>query len=402
MPKALTDSVVKTLKPERGAISWREVTDGGCRGLRIRLSPTGEKVWAIKVTVGGRRVRHTLGAYPEVALTQARKRAADFIAAARDGMSPAEVSSRKRAATLTLATAHADYIEAMRGGLRASTIALKEGLFGDHIEPTMGYRLIRSIRRADIMEVISSVVTKGFAVQANRVFSELLALLRWLESKGYLDGVPSIRKKDLRSVGAAKEQARRQTLTDAELGEAWVEAAALGDLSGDYLRLLILVGQRRDEVRLMRAENIDFDNALWTISGKLYKTGIDHSVPLSNAAMEIVRRRCGNRREGYIFAGHLLDKPFNGAASALRRLQKAMLGRSAFTLHDLRRTCRTGLSRLGTDEQTAELVIGHIPQGISAVYDLHDRLAERRAALDLWAEHVARVAMQVADRESAK
>jgi integrase len=118
--------------------------------------------------------------------------------------------------------------------------------------------------------------------------------------------------------------------------------------------------------------------------------------------MEIVRRRCGNRREGYIFAGHLLDKPFNGAASALRRLQKAMLGRSAFTLHDLRRTCRTGLSRLGTDEQTAELVIGHIPQGISAVYDLHDRLAERRAALDLWAEHVARVAMQVADRESAK
>jgi integrase len=252
------------------------------------------------------------------------------------------------------------------------------------------------------MEVIADVAAKGFVVQANRVFSELLALLRWTESKGYVDGVPSIKKKDLRAVGAAKELPRRRTLNDAELGEAWVKGGNLGEITGDYLQLLMLVGQRRDEVRLMRAEHIDFDQKLWTVPAALYKTGIDHAVPLSDAAMTIIRRRCGNRREGYVFAGRMEDKPFNGAASALRRLRKAMAGRALFTLHDLRRTCRTGLSRLGTDEQTAELVIGHIPQGMSAVYDLHDRLAERRIALDQWAEHVALVAKAAVDKRSSE
>ena len=329
LPKALTDSVIKTMKPERGATSWREVADGGCRGLRIRLSPEGQKVWAIKVAVGGRRERHTLGAYPEVTLAKARQRAAEFIAAARDGASPAEVDARKRAATLTLSLAHTDYIDAMRAGLRASTISLKEGLFKDHIEPKLGTRLVRTVKRADIMEVIAGVSAKGFIVQANRVFSELLALLRWTESKGYIDGVPSIRKKDLRAVGAAKELPRRRTLNDAELGEAWFEGGELGEITGDYLQLLILVGQRRDEVRLMRAEHVDFDQKLWTIPAALYKTGIDHAVPLSGAAMTIIQRRCGNRREGYVFAGRMEDKPFNGAASALRRLRKKMAGAGA-------------------------------------------------------------------------
>jgi integrase len=63
-----------------------------------------------------------------------------------------------------------------------------------------------------------------------------------------------------------------------------------------------------------------------------------------------------------------------------------------FTLHDLRRTCRTTLSRLVVDEETAELVIGHLPQGMAKTYNLYDRLAERRAALEQWAEFVQSLA----------
>ncbi|HLN25441.1 MAG TPA: integrase arm-type DNA-binding domain-containing protein [Patescibacteria group bacterium] len=395
--KALTDSVVKTIKPERGATAWREISDAGCRGLRLRLSPSGEKVWAVKVTVGTQRVRHTIGAYPAISLSEARKRAEAYLASARDGASPDELDARQRAETMTFAVAHAEYIEAMRPALRASTISLKEAMVRDHVNAPLGKRLIRTIRRADLVDVVGSVAAKGFTVQANRVFSEVMAMLRWCEQKGYLDGVPSARKKDVRAAaGAKRENARRRILTEAEIAATWNLTASLGDLTGDFLRLLILTGQRRDEVRLMLWSEVDMEAAMWVIPKERYKTGsqtdMDHSVPLSPQVMSILRRRWKSGAAGYVLAGRGAGKPFNGAAGAMLRLRKALGAKADFTLHDFRRTLRTGLSRLGIDEATAEMVIGHVPQGIVAVYDQHDRMDERRAALVRWAEHVERLA----------
>jgi integrase len=182
------------------------------------------------------------------------------------------------------------------------------------------------------------------------------------------------------------------TVADVEIAEAWNAAAELGDISIDFLRLLLLVGQRRDEVRLMRRTEIDLDQALWTISKDRYKTKVDHAVPLSPAALEIVRRRLAGTNGEYVFGGRDPERPFNGTASSLRRLRTLMNNRAAFTLHGFRRTCRTTMSRLGVDEETAELVIGHLPQGMAKTYNLYDRLPERRAALEKWAEFVLSLA----------
>ena len=78
-----------------------------------------------------------------------------------------------------------------------------------------------------------------------------MALLRWCDHMGYVDGVPALRKRDMRQHGAAKEQPRRRTLTDPEIGEVWAASSELGALTRDFLRLLLLTGQRRDEVRLI-------------------------------------------------------------------------------------------------------------------------------------------------------
>jgi integrase len=338
--------------------------------------------------VAGKRSRHTVGAYPSVTLSEARKRAGNYLSAARDGLSASEVDAKVRALTMTVQQAHTEYLEALGPSLRDHTVGLKKGLLADHIGPSIGAKLIRAIRRPDIVETVSTVAAKGFPVQANRVFSELMALLRWCEQKAYLDGVPSVRKKDMRHVGAAKEQARRRTLSDPEIGELWTESAELGDLTRDFLRLLLLLGQRRNEVRLMRREHVDLDHALWVIPAELYKTGVAHAVPLPDAAVAIIRARWGNGGPGYVLPGRNLDAPFNGAASAIRRLRPRMKDRAPFTLHDLRRTVRTGLSRLGVPDETAEMVIGHLPQGIARVYNLHDRLDEKRAALAAWARRV--------------
>lgn len=389
--KPLTDYVVKTAKPKSGQSGWRDIADGGCRGLILRVSPRGERAWAVRIVVGGRRTFHTLGAYPTVSLADARKRADEYLSAARDGMSAEAVDARTRALSLTVAMAHADYLEAIGGSLRPTTRKLKEGMFKSHIDPVVGTRFIRNIRRADVGEVVAAVTAKGMTVQANRVFAEMMALLRWCEQKGYVEGVPSLRKKEMRNFGAAKEQPRRRTLSDTELKEIWEASADLGALSYDFIRLLVLTGQRRDEVRLMTWEEVDMDQALWTIPARRYKTRIDHAVPLSDTVMDILRSHWSEGATGHVLEGRSEGKPFNGAASALRRLRTAMAKRQPFTFHDMRRTVRTGLSRLGVDEETAELVIGHLPQGIVRVYNLHDRLEQRREALGRWDGHLQAV-----------
>lgn len=231
MSKVFTDSFINALTAKRGATDWQEVCDKGCRGLRLRISPSGEKVWALKIMVNGRRVRHTLGAYPAMSLADAREKAREYSAEARNGVAPEEMDAREWAATLSLADAHGEYLKAIKAGLRPGTIALKEGMFRDHIKPVAGKRMLRLIRRADVIEVVGSVAAKGYAVQANRVFAELMALLRWCEHKSYIDGVPSLRKKDMRHHGAAREQARGRTLTDTEIQALWAATGEIGQLT---------------------------------------------------------------------------------------------------------------------------------------------------------------------------
>jgi integrase len=389
--KTLTDHRIKLLRPESGQAGWSDIGDGGCRGLMLRLSPRGEKVWALRVLINGKRSRHLLGGYPAVTLAEARQRAIAYQAGARDGARPAELDARREAEAMTVSIAHARYIDALRNGLSARTVKLKEGMFVDHIKPIAGMRLLRKVRRADVVEVVDKVRAKGLAVQANRVFSELMALLRWAEQRGLIDGVPSFQK------FKTKERHRARTLTDPEIKAVWTIADDLGDLTRDFLRLLLLTGQRRDEVRLMTWEEVDLDAELWTIPAARYKTRVVQAVALSPAALKILRARWTPDASGYVLPGRKASQPFNGAASAMRRLRKVLLRGGDFTIHDLRRTCRTGLARLGVDELTAELVIGHRPQGLLKVYDQHARMDERRDALGRWAGCVLTMADEIGD-----
>jgi len=386
--KAFTDYAIKTLKPSQGQKGWRELADGGCRGLILRLSPRGEKVWAVRTTIGGKRKHHTFAGYPETSLADARTRASEYLSAAREGLNGGDVDARSWAVNLTVKDAHGEYLTALKDSLRVSTYKLKDGMFAAHIEPIIGSRMVRTVRKSDVTEVVQSVAAKGYATQANRVFAEIKALLTWCEIKGYIDAVPTIRKKDMQGVGAAKERPRSRTLSDAEVKEVWEKSAGLGRRSRDFLRLLLLTGQRRDEVRLMTWQEIDMAQGLWVIPASRYKTGIDQAVPLSEPVLKILRKRWTEGATGPVLSGRIDGSPFNGATSAMRRLRAAMPERAPFTLHDLRRTVRTGLSRLGVTGEVAELVLGHVPQGIQRVYNLHDHLEEKRDALKRWGKYV--------------
>ena len=181
MARSLTDAVIQNLKPERGQKGWREVADGGSRGLCLRISPSGEKAWGLRAIIAGRRQRHILGGYPAVSLAEARERARQYLSAARDGTRPEEIDAQRKAASMTISDAHTDYIEAMGDTLRPHTKRLKKDMFAHHIKPVLGDRLVASIRKSDIVELAEAVTAKKFYTQANRVYSEIMALLRWCE-----------------------------------------------------------------------------------------------------------------------------------------------------------------------------------------------------------------------------
>jgi integrase len=390
MPKPLTDPTVAGLKPTRGQIGWREISDGATRGLCIRLSPSGEKVWAVRHVVGGRRQRHTLGAYPAVTLSEARKRASGYLAAAREGMSPEQVNAFERGQKMTVGDAHREYLVAVAPTLRASTLAGKRSVWSHHLAPRIGSRLLRTITKADVKAAVGDVA-REYPIQANRVFAELMALLRWCEERDLLRGVPAVRRK---AAGGGKETPRDRVLDNAELVAVWTAAGEMGSLTRDFLRLLVLTGARRDEVRLMTWEEVDLGRALWTIPASRYKTGAKtgagHAVPLSAPALEILKARHSDGATGYVLKGREDGKPFAGQASVMRRLLARKVARP-FVLHDLRRTLRTGLAALRIDAQVAEAVIGHVPAKIVRTYTLHAFLDEKREALDAWAAHVLRL-----------
>lgn len=387
MGRALTDSSIHGLRPEQGQKGWRTISDAGCRGLALRISPTGEKAWAVRVIIGAKRCYHTLGGYPTVSLAEARSRARGYLSASRDEISPEQFDARDRAKKLTITIAHGEYLSAIGPTLRPSTIRLKRDMLRQHIHPVLGHRLLTTIRSADVSSLVTAIVAKGFRAQANRAYSELMAFLRWCEQKEYVPGIPSIKRRDMRILGAAREQPRRRTLTESEIIELWAVAQDIGSLTGDFIRLILLTGQRVAEVRGMKWEEINLRDRLWTIPGSRYKTGIDHVVPLSAPLISLLHARWRENETGFILRGRE-GGAFNGQAAAMRRVRKKMGERADFTWHDLRRSMRSGLSRLGIDERTAEMTIGHLPQGMIKTYDMHDRLTERRDAMERWASYV--------------
>jgi integrase len=145
-----------------------------------------------------------------------------------------------------------------------------------------------------------------------------------------------------------------------------------------------LTGQRRDELAGAAWGEIDLDKGLLTISAGRMKAKAGHSVPLTPAAVEMLRGLPRFARGDYVFSGMAGDRPFSGFSKAKARLDRATGKIAPYTLHDLRRTVRTRLSELGVAPFVAELVLAHKQQGVAKVYDLHRYDAEKRAALEKW------------------
>jgi integrase len=191
-----------------------------------------------------------------------------------------------------------------------------------------------------------------------------------------------------------KEVARDRVLNDDELARVIIAARQIGSPYGGIVELLALTGQRREEAARCVWDEIDLDKRLWTLPNLRTKNAKPHIVHLSDQAIAVLGKAKKLGRFVFSAAG---THPFQDFSSAKRELD-AISGVSGWRLHDLRRTCVSGMAGLGVAPHVADKILNHQSgtiSGVAAVYQRHQFLTERKEALERWGAHVAQILSSV-------
>ena len=197
-----------------------------------------------------------------------------------------------------------------------------------------------------------------------------------------------------------KERARARILSDDEIRDLWSALDTVTEPAcyAAYVRTLLLTATRRDEAAQMSWDEIDGDT--WTIPAARYKTKTEHVVPLADLARALMGERPKDHaKRPFVFSTTHGAKPFSGYSKAKKILdKKSPTGGShrhnpvePWTLHDLRRTARSLMSRAGVPTDHAERAIGHVIAGVRSVYDRHQYLAEKKKAFEALASLIEQI-----------
>ena len=174
----------------------------------------------------------------------------------------------------------------------------------------------------------------------------------------------------------------------------WHAADGLGWPFGPLVKLLILTGQRRDEVARMEWGELDFEKKLWTLPKERTKNNEPHIVPLNDVAIAILEA-LPRVSDTYVFSTNG-TAPSSGYSKGKRRLGALLPPKMPpWRLHDLRRTLASGMQKLGVALPVTEKILNHVSGsfgGIVGVYQTHDYADEKRRALDAWGGFVAGLA----------
>jgi integrase len=403
-----TDRFLKALKP--AVPGKRYITyDAQIPGFGIRVTDRcaeeikGSFVLVTRFPGSTNPAPRRIGDYPAMSLTKAREIARAWREDIRQGIDPKikEASlrreqERQRANTFTavFATFADDHLSTLRTG-RDVVKAVE-----NHVFPPWGDRPISEIRRADVNELVRAL-RKDAPVQANRLLAYLKTFFSWAVDQEMLEASPAASVKR-----PTKENKRDRVLSEGEIRAIWHACGELGAF-GRAIRLMLLTGQRRNEIGRMTWVEIDVKQKIWTLARERTKADRAHEVPLSDLALSVIAE-CP-KLGGFVFTTGRNEpakkdteaklKPISGWSKAKKRLDQLALQKvqaveseqgaqhalADWHLHDLRRTCATYLAKLGTDRIVISKILNHAEGGVTGVYERHRYDDEKRRALDAWA-----------------
>jgi integrase len=355
-------------------------------------------------------VRIVLGHYGTdgkgMSLAEARARAIELRKAIDDGIDPRRARPKRRptpaplpgssAVTAKEAKHTVDFLvsEFTERFLRPTRKRPEyaEAMLAKDVLPEWRGRDARTITPGEVIELLDKITGRGSPVTANRTAALLGQMFKFAIHRRIVPTTPV----QLLFRPGGKEKPRERVLTDQELQAFLKDPTACTRYArlAHAMTLLLLTGQRRGELTLARWSDVDFNARTWTIPDENAKAGRGHVVPLTDWALEELQAlKALAKRSPWVLpsnggAHHIDPKQLTrSVAKCQQRFRER--GIEAFVLHDLRRTCRTGLARLKVEPHIAERVLNHLQPGVAGVYDRAEYLEQKREALEQWAVHLA-------------
>jgi integrase len=361
----LSDLGVAALKPRAARFAF---PDPELAGNYVRVTPNGAKSYcAVARDPSGRQVWTTIGLAERMPIAEARIRARDVIRRVRDGLPAIEPRAE------TWGAVAAGWLARHVGKKELRSAGEIKRLLDRYILPVWKDREFVSIRRSDIAALLDDIEDKHGARQADCCLAIIRSIANWFASRND-DYNPPIARGMRRQSPAA--QARSRTLADEEIKKVWETAGACG-AHGGLVKLALLTAQRRDKLAAMRWT--DLKGGTWTIATEAREKGNAGTLALPALALEVIEAQPRFADNPFVFAGRG-QGTLVGFSKLKARLDR-LSGVSGWTLHDLRRSARSLMSRAGVLSEHAERVMGHAIVGVEATYDRHQYFAEKADAL---------------------
>ncbi len=380
--------------------AWEAVAKSDGDGLTFTLSASGTASWTLRYRFSGKHREMTLGRYPDISLTDARKLATRYRASVQQGVDVAgekQTAKKETARAWTVRMLADDYMTKAATRLAESTISGRRQQLRDYVMPYIGTLPAREVTPADIVDIAERAAHKSLHV-ARLVLVALREIFGHGIARHVIESDPCAHIKSKHVIGQRPVSRTRIMLTEQELRAVLPALPTIGRQNELMVRILLATATRIGELVGAEWAHIDLERREWTIppehskNGKLFVIPITEQVagwfselhPLAFGSRFVLPKRL--KRGDY--EGDLPMEP-TSLNAAINRLCAA-LGDSCrrFTPHDLRSTARSHFSALGVGLIVAERCLNHSLGGLVGVYDQHDYMTERRAALELWSTFI--------------
>jgi integrase len=423
MGKQLTEKAIAAAKPKERRYYLREG-----RGFALQILPSGAKAFVYLYELNKSKGYVLLGHYPDCSLAQARLAYNDAYKLVKSGVDPRFLKSQITTEQIDVEdeaespmhhyTLQSLLDDGIPDGFVPSTVEQLVAVYyvmyskQNHglqtqrnflytvksgIIPTMGSTLITDVRRKDAIDLVEKIAMRapgqsGNVLKAGRQIFEYALLREWVEIQPFL--------KITKAVPKASPNVCDRVLDDSEIIIA-LEAIAKSPSSDSVkraLKMILVTAQRPGEVAQMHSDQISDD--WWTIPAKVAKNGKEHRVYLTKTAMSLIVDRKGHifpsskGKSGHIAVntiaqaisrGYLTDEIVKVVGTRKIKARKApYFGMTPWTPHDLRRTARTNMPRVGVSDEHAEEVLNHTKPGIIGVYNKYRYDNEKKTALLKW------------------
>lgn len=404
----LTIQEVQKACPESGHEAIYRDTE--VTGFSLKVTPSNSKIFFFQYRIGGRAGitrKIKIGKFPAVKPDEARKVAMQYAAEVARKLDPQErlkketnirLKSHENAFGKLFETYSTKQLSQNRSGAEAKRLIEREFF------PTLKNTAINSVDRADISKIINRIYVRDAPYAANRTLSFVKTFFRWAVGEGYLQGDPtSGMQKPFKG-----ESARERVLSADEIKVLWKQFEELKYPFDSALKLLLLTGQRRDEVGSVRWQDLDLSKGLWLLPRDFTKNKLPHQVPLQGMALDIIKDipkqafkdEATNRTKPSEYVFTTTGKtPISGWSKIKDRIEEASIDNKTkvkdkikdWRIHDLRRTVSSNLGDLGYHDGDIGMLLNHQSRGVTAVYNRSAYLDKKKEMLEKWEEKLVAI-----------